>query len=124
VRLSGQGDGEVFWPPVVTPGPQFPDQLGRWRGQHRAARVSQAVASDSAVDRISQPAPSPVAHYQQVIAAIGQLDQGRARRSPHHQLADRYAAGYAAERLVKGITQPLASFLLPQPQQQRAGGRR
>ena len=32
LRSSGQGGGEVFWPPVMTPGPQFPDQLGRWHG--------------------------------------------------------------------------------------------
>ncbi len=74
------------------------------------------------MDRIPQPAPPTVTHHQQVIAATGQLDQRRARRSPHHQLADPYAAGQAAKRLVKGITQALAGLLLPQPQQQRAGG--
>jgi hypothetical protein len=62
-----------------------------------------------------------MAHHQQVIALTGQLDQGRARRAPHDQLADRNTAGYAAERLVKGVTQPLASLLLPQSQQQGAG---
>src|SRR5690242_1283167 len=64
VRSSGQGGGEVFWPPVMTPGPQLPDQLGRWHGQHRAAGVSQAVAGDMAMDRAAQPAPSPVTHHQ------------------------------------------------------------
>jgi hypothetical protein len=68
VRLSGQGDGEVLRPPVMTPGPHFPDQLGRRHGQHRAARMSQAVTGDSAVDRIAQPAPSPIPHHEQVIA--------------------------------------------------------
>ncbi len=121
-RLSGQGDGEVFRPPVVTPGPQFPDQLGRRHGQHRAARVRHAVTGDRAVHRIAQPAPSPVTHHQPVTRLIGQIDKRRPRRSPHYHLAHRYAAGHATERLGEGITHALDSCLLPQPQQQGAGG--
>jgi hypothetical protein len=121
-RLSGQGDGEILRPPVMTPGPQLPDQFRRWHGQHRAERVPHAVAGNGTMDRAAQTAPPPVTDHQQVIAPIGQLDQRRARRSPHHQWADRHAAGQAAERLVKSITQALACLLLPQPQQQGAGG--
>ena len=69
-RLAGVGDGKVFRPPVMMAGPQFPDQLGRRHSQHGAARVSQAVAGDSAVDRVAQPTPSPVPHHQQIIALI------------------------------------------------------
>jgi hypothetical protein len=72
------------------------------------------------MDRAAQPAPPPVTDHQEVITPASQLDQRRARRSPHHQRADRHAYGQATERLVKSITQALARFLLPQPQQQRA----
>jgi hypothetical protein len=99
----------------MTPGPQFPDQLGRWHGQHRAAGVSHAVAGDVAMDRAAQPAPSSVTHHQKVAWLIGQLDQRRARRSPYHKLANRHAAGHTAERFVKGITHALVRLLLPQP---------
>ena len=75
-----------------------------------------------AMDRAAQPAPSPVTHHQKVAWLIGQLDQRRARRSPHHKPANRHAVRHTAERLVEGITHALVSLLLPQPEQQRAGG--
>jgi hypothetical protein len=81
------------------------------------------------MDRAAQPAPPPVTDHQQVIPPIGQLDQRRARRSPHHQLADRHAAGQATERLVEGVTQALARLLggrdrgtIPDPPGRRSAG--
>jgi hypothetical protein len=53
-----QGDGEVFWPPVMTPGPQCPDQLGRWHGQHAVALAP--AADPLALDLFSPRGRPPV----------------------------------------------------------------
>jgi hypothetical protein len=82
--------------------------------------MSQAVAADSAVDHVPERAPAPAAHHQQVIWPVGDPDEHRSRRTPDDGLMNHHPVRLAAKGLVKGGAQPVASVLLPHPQQPRA----
>src|SRR5712692_284257 len=116
----GPGGGEILRPPVMAPGPQFPDHVWCGHGKHGAAGMSQAVAADRTVERACEPAPPPAAHHQQVSWPIGSADERWARRSSHDDRINHEPVRHAAKRLVKGGAQTLASRLLPRSQQHGA----